>query len=281
MKTRIITGVIGIALLLGVFIWSCYWPLAFYIAVAIISAVSASEIVFATGFAKYKTIAVAAVAFSAFVPFSVLLSGATSFPVVQAVLFVYCVFLFTHTIFHHQGISFADLSVVFTTSLLVPFALSTMIYIWEIGQVHGLFYVVLILVGAWASDIGAYFIGSFFGKHKLAPDISPKKTVEGFAGGIAVCILAMVLVVAVYQRWLSPVEISVSYWAVALVAALCSVISVAGDLTFSMIKRCYKIKDFGNVFPGHGGMLDRFDSVVFVAPLVYLLVQFLPVMGAV
>lgn len=277
MKKRILTGIVGIAFLAGVLAGSWYWPLAFNIAVAIICAVSASEILTATGLGKYKILAAGVILFAAFVPFSVYVAELTRYPVVQAVFFAYCLFLFSHAIFHHHEIAFPDLAVVFAVSVVVPYALSTMVYARDIGGVHSIYYIILILIGAWASDIGAYFTGSFFGKHKLAPEISPKKTVEGFLGGIAACIVAVVLSVAVYQAWLSPVEFTASYPAAVLLAALCSVISVLGDLTFSVIKRSYQIKDFGNVFPGHGGMLDRFDSVVFVAPLVYLMIQFVPV----
>lgn len=277
MKTRILTGVVGIAFLAGVLVGSWYWPWTFYIAVAIICAVSASEMLTATGLGKHKVLSVGAILFAAFVPFSVHVAGLTPYPVVQAVFFAYCMFLFSHAIFHHRDVAFPDLAVVFVGSVAVPYALSTMAYVQDTGGVHGVYYIILILIGAWASDIGAYFTGSFFGKHKLAPEISPKKTVEGFLGGIVVCIAAVVLSVAAYQAWFSPVEFTASYPAAILLAALCSFISVLGDLTFSVVKRSYQIKDFGNVFPGHGGMLDRFDSVVFVAPLVYLMIQFVPV----
>ena len=122
-------------------------------------------------------------------------------------------------------------------------------------------------------SLGAYFVGSFFGKTKLCPEISPKKTVEGAIGGMVVNMLVLVLIGWIYEL-LFPAD--VNYISMLLIGFGSSVISILGDLSFSLIKRSCNIKDFGQVIPGHGGILDRFDSVIFVSPFVYYICLWLP-----
>lgn len=123
---------------------------------------------------------------------------------------------------------------------------------------------------------GAYFVGTFLGKHKLCPTISPKKTVEGLIGGFVVSVLASVLAGWLYQLYLTSQGITamVSLWQIALIALLLAPLSVAGDLFASIIKRQCHVKDFGSIMPGHGGVMDRFDSVLFVAPVMFILVHY-------
>ncbi len=137
---------------------------------------------------------------------------------------------------------------------------------------YGKYLLCLIFFSAWISDSCAYFAGRAFGRHKLAPVLSPKKTVEGSIGGIAGSSVSC-LIAAVVLRALHPTE---QYLAVfALIGAVGSVISQIGDLAASAIKRTRGIKDYGSIIPGHGGMMDRFDSGIFTAPVVYLLASLL------
>ena len=122
-------------------------------------------------------------------------------------------------------------------------------------------YVWLIYIIAFGSDTFAYFTGKFFGKNKLYPEVSPNKTVEGAIGGI----IGSTILSLIYFNYLSINK----YFYIIIFSISASVFSMAGDLTASKIKREYKIKDFGNLLPGHGGIMDRFDSVLFVAPTVY------------
>jgi phosphatidate cytidylyltransferase len=122
----------------------------------------------------------------------------------------------------------------------------------------------LIFIGAWVTDTFAYFTGRLFGRHKLAPVISPKKTIEGAIGGVIFCALAFVL----YEFIIAEQP---DYIFFACAGVVISVISVLGDLLMSAIKRKYGPKDFGAIFPGHGGILDRFDSVMAVAPAVMII----------
>lgn len=127
---------------------------------------------------------------------------------------------------------------------------------------------------AFLSDIGAYFVGVFFGKHKLAPVISPKKTVEGLFGGMAAAMLGTMIYALILQF---ACGLDVNYFYALIYGLIGSLAGVFGDLSFSVVKRQTGIKDYGNLFPGHGGVLDRFDSVVVVAPLVELLLIIMPI----
>ena len=134
---------------------------------------------------------------------------------------------------------------------------------------YGQYIYLLVFICPWITDIFAYFTGYFFGKHKLIPDVSPKKTVEGAIGGTLCCALMVVLygfVISLFVDGLTP-----NYLALAVVGVVLSVVSQCGDLIFSLIKRKYGIKDYGNLMPGHGGMLDRCDSLIASAPFVLLL----------
>lgn len=119
------------------------------------------------------------------------------------------------------------------------------------------------------------FIGASFGKHKLCPKISPKKTVEGAIGGILFCDITAVIIGLVFKFLVMP-DANINFWALILLGVIDAPVSILGDLSFSLIKRNYGIKDYGSIFPGHGGMLDRFDSIIFTAPVLVAINQFIP-----
>ena len=132
---------------------------------------------------------------------------------------------------------------------------------------NGAYLFLLPFIGAWVCDTFAYFTGRFFGKHKLAPAISPKKTVEGSIGGIVFA----VAVFAIYGAILSARGLTPNYLALCLAGFFVSILSQIGDLALSLVKRECGIKDYGRLFPGHGGVLDRFDSVIATAPIILIL----------
>ena len=130
-------------------------------------------------------------------------------------------------------------------------------------------------IGAWMTDIFAYFCGMLLGrggKHKLIPDVSPKKTVEGSIGGIVFCTLSLVLFGFIVER-IAP-EFQANLLIFALAGVFVSVVAQIGDLSMSVIKRTYGIKDYGKLFPGHGGILDRFDSVLAVSAVLLVFTTF-------
>ncbi|MCC8066001.1 MAG: phosphatidate cytidylyltransferase [Clostridiales bacterium] len=136
---------------------------------------------------------------------------------------------------------------------------------------NGMFLVWLIFLASWGSDTCAYCVGMLIGKHKMTPKLSPKKTVEGAIGGVAgAAILGAIYACAISGHFDSGVNHAVSF---ALICAIGALISMVGDLAASAIKRDHEIKDYGKLIPGHGGILDRFDSVIFVAPVIYYLAQ--------
>ncbi len=138
----------------------------------------------------------------------------------------------------------------------------------------GAFWVWLIFISAWGTDTFAYFTGYFLGKNKLAPVLSPKKTIEGAVGGIAGAALLGFVYAWVYGTYYNGDVLSYLY-IVPLITALGSVVAQFGDLSASTIKRTLDVKDFGYILPGHGGILDRFDSVLFTAPFIYIALQIL------
>jgi phosphatidate cytidylyltransferase len=136
----------------------------------------------------------------------------------------------------------------------------------------GAFIVWLIFIASWGSDTGAYCIGMLFGKHKMTPELSPKKSVEGAIGGVVFAVL-----IGTAYAWIAQYGLGYTDRTKVILAVICglgSVLSQLGDLAASAIKRNKDIKDFGDIIPGHGGVLDRFDSVIITAPIIYYLAFF-------
>ena len=137
----------------------------------------------------------------------------------------------------------------------------------------GRYLVLLPFIVAFISDGGAYFAGVLWGRHKVTPHVSPNKSLEGYIGGFIAAILGMVIY-GIILKYAAGFEINI-LWLI-IYGIVGSLVTQLGDLSFSLVKREYKIKDYGNLLPGHGGMLDRFDSMIFAAPVIYVLVEFLP-----
>ena len=134
--------------------------------------------------------------------------------------------------------------------------------------------ILFVLFSAWFGDSGAFFVGTFLGKHKLCPTISPKKTVEGLVGGIVTVGVVMAITLVVYNVF-GLTEHQLNYAVLIPLSMTASLVGVVGDLSASVIKREHNVKDFGNIMPGHGGVIDRFDSVIFVAPFLYVALTYL------
>lgn len=133
----------------------------------------------------------------------------------------------------------------------------------------GLFLVGLVFLCSWGCDTCAYCVGMLIGKHKMSPKLSPKKSVEGAIGGVVGAALLTVIYGMIFKNAMGVTTQLV--WIMAAISAVGALISMVGDLTASAIKRNYEIKDYGKLIPGHGGILDRFDSVIFTAPMIYFL----------
>lgn len=179
--------------------------------------------------------------------------------------------LFLEMMLDREGIPFSQTAVCMAAGLLIPYLLTSLVRIYSGTQ--GKYLIFTTFVAAFLSDTGAYFTGRALGKHKLAPKISPNKTVEGVVGGIAAAVLGMLLYCAVMHFAFG---FRVNYGYALAYGTLGSLGAVFGDLSFSVIKRQAGIKDYGNLIPGHGGILDRFDSMMVVGPMMELLLILMP-----
>ena len=184
--------------------------------------------------------------------------------------FMYLVILFLVMLASHRKVMITDVAMLIMGVIYVPFLLSNMLFVKQLE--FGNFLVWLVFVGAFTTDTSAFFAGKTLGRHKLCPTISPKKTVEGAVGGVVGCGLAFLLFALIvnllFERWLD--GMTMSYLRMFILGLLASFAAQIGDLTASLIKRQFGIKDFGNLFPGHGGMLDRCDSIVLVDPTIFV-----------
>ncbi len=173
--------------------------------------------------------------------------------------------LFIQIILSNMKTSVIDTMITFFGICYIPFFLSFISLLY--GIENGKYLIWFILIAAWGTDTCAYFIGSKFGKHKFTK-ISPKKSIEGCIGGT----LGAILITLIYTFAINKlVDMQVSYIYISLIGFILSILSQMGDLSASSIKRTMGIKDFGNLIPGHGGMLDRIDSIIFIAPFAYCL----------
>ena len=275
MLTRLISSVVGIALLAVVFLLYGQYAFVLNLFIAAVAMLAVYEFLSATGKKENRCIVIASLLFSGGVPCILLLDTNVSL-YCAAAAFAYVFFLFAHMIVRHGRIHYVDVTTTLFFVLLITAALGTIVLIGNAHPAHTLFYIVLMLAAAWTADIGAYLVGTLFGKHKLIPEISPKKTVEGLIGGFVFDVLCLMLIGFFYGTLSTP-DTPVSYLSLAAIGVVGAALSVIGDLTFSLVKRSHAIKDYGKIMPGHGGILDRIDSLIFVAPAVYILVMIFPV----
>ena len=180
------------------------------------------------------------------------------------VLFIMVIFILAVT--YHRTVSFSDICILLFTTLYISLGMQ---------HIRMLYNATFGLAMVFVALVAAFLTGYFFGKHKLIPEISPKKTVEGAIGGVVVAILSLL----VYAWILTFFGIKTNLLNIIIVGVVASVGSQFGDLSASMIKRELKIKDYGDLMPGHGGVLDRLDSLLFAAPIIYYLNMLLPLLS--
>ena len=198
-----------------------------------------------------------------------------AFITLALVVYMFYAFLVAVLNYRYQTISSTDVTKCFFTMAYITLSFTSLSIIRFIE--NGGYFIALVFISAWATDIFAYFFGSFFGKHKLAPVVSPKKSIEGAIAGTVGCTLCFVfygyLVVTFFG---AP---SVNYLYLAISGFVLSIIAQIGDLSCSLVKRECGVKDYGNLFPGHGGVVDRFDSVIAVATFLMVICHFFPPIG--
>jgi len=266
MKARILVAVIGLPILVAVLLFLPEWTAA--AVVGLICVLASYELLGGTGLLKNLRVMLITSAMAMFVCLWSVLSQSGF--AMQCAIFVFTLALFLELLVANTKLDFSRICLAMFAGIGIPYLLSAVLRI--LHMEHGRYLVLIPFAMTMLPDSGAYFIGCAFGKHKLAPEISPKKSIEGVFGGMAAGVVGMLIFGIVLQ--LLGLEINLCHAAVyGILGALGSVI---GDLVFSTIKRQTGIKDFGHFLPGHGGALDRFDSLVLVAPLAELLMVLIP-----
>lgn len=264
MKQRIITAVVAFFVLLPVLIFSDTF--IFPLGLAVCAVLSVWEMFACVGLKNAWLFTAPMYVLGAAFPFLIrylpdrdLLAPIAICAAVVWTLYAFTVLIFSHGKYPLEAVFVASFSLFY---IFIGFNAILFIHDCEPGGKY-LYYICFL--GAWITDIFAYFCGRAFGKHKLIPDVSPKKTVEGSIGGTVFCILVMVIFGFVVEKLIP--EISANLLIFAVAGVLIAAVSQIGDLSMSVIKRKYGVKDYGFIFPGHGGVLDRFDSVIAVSAL--------------
>lgn len=269
MKTRIITAAIALPLLVLLLLLAPKIVTAVVAGVA--AAIAAYELCAGTGIVKHFRLTLYGM-LSAFwcvlwcglgIGYSWLLLG----------ILILWMLSFAEMMISKMKLSMDKVAMVFVAGVIIPMLLASLVRMHNTEK--GRFFVLLPFVIAFMSDSGAYFAGLKFGKHKLAPEISPKKTIEGVIGGVFGAIFGVVVFGLIVDVFF---DFQVNYAFAIIYGLLGSAAAVFGDLCLSVVKRQTGIKDYGNIIPGHGGILDRFDSMLVVAPLTEVLLLLIPMM---
>lgn len=274
MKQRILVAVIGIPALLAVLCFAPDWATA--LLVSLLCVIGCHEFMAAAAPLKARRWWLFAAALSVFTVFTVYFRGAafadtTIFALMPWLLAALLVVLFIAAVQVYgtdDELTFPDLCAVAVSGLVIPLALSCLLRLRMLDYGAGL--VLIPLVSAFMSDALALFGGMLFGKTKLAPRVSPKKTREGAVSGLVGGMVGMILY-RIFFFLCTEVQLHLG-WCV-LLGLVGAVLGQLGDLSFSCVKRQCGIKDYGRLLPGHGGVLDRFDSVIFAAPVIWMLVS--------
>ncbi len=277
MKTRIITAIAAITVILVpcfIFLHTFVLPLI----MGLFSAIAVYEIIKATG-GKNKVILAVSCITAAAVPF--LFHFDISIPFMPVAI-IYVLAYLIIMVPMHKTTSFNDIVTALFATATVPFSISVFVMLRDVyitapdkfSKSSGVFLILFAMFSAWMTDTFAYFTGKFLGKNKLCPNVSPNKTIEGAVGGVIGNIIASTVMFIIFDKFFFTMHTFV-WWQIIIISAVLSVISMFGDLSASLIKRNHGIKDFGNIFPGHGGVMDRIDSCLFVLPALYLSLYFI------
>lgn len=281
MKVRIITGLICafivIMLLVGT---GLGYPGVMSIPMGIITAIAAYEIMRVSK-CKNKVLTAVSMIGAAVGPVFVDFEMRERIPVPTSVIVIaYVIVLLLIMLKGYEKTKFEHVALALFGSVAIPGAFATFFEVRDLcvdyphlfQRSHCVFLILCAMYCAWMCDTWAYFVGSRFGKHKLSPKISPKKSVEGAIGGVVGSVVFCVATYFVCDHFFFVLD-TVKWWMVALGAVIVSILGMCGDLSASVIKRNFGEKDFGNIFPGHGGVLDRMDSFLVTMPVLYVIIQ--------
>jgi phosphatidate cytidylyltransferase len=272
MKIRSLTSAIILAVMVPVLIFSKY--LIYPIALAIFAVAAVFELLRVIGVHKNYKISIPAYIMAAALPVLTHDIFLDQNPELQknymlfavAMVFTYMLYIMALAVFSDGELRFSKIAEVFLAVTYVVMSFTALCLLRYIRNGTWCFF--LVFLSAWGTDVGAYCVGSLIGKHKLLPKVSPKKSVEGAVGGTVFAILLFMLYGFVVSKF---TELTPNYLLLGIEGAMLSVISQIGDLIASLIKREYGVKDYGRILPGHGGIMDRFDSILAVSlPLVMM-----------
>lgn len=264
MARRIITALVGIALLIPFIIFSDKWPIFVFTVLA--STVAVWEILSCIGHNRKWYVLVPSLLVS--ISVQILPRMLTVDSYITTVLLTYLAFfvlILTVAVFSKGQLKFHEASQIAVMVAYISFGFAALVLLRDMKD--GLILFLLAFLIPWVCDAMAYFVGVFFGKHKMIPDVSPKKTVEGAVGGIVGVVVCTVIFGVIMQLGFAKTP---NYVTLVLISLIGGFVSQWGDLIASLLKREYAVKDYGKIFPGHGGMMDRFDSMIAVSIFVYI-----------
>jgi len=273
MKTRIITAIVAAAIFIPILIFSDTW--AFPIAMAFACVMGCIEMISCAGHKKNLWLMIPICLVATFSPIAIrcfyLFSKDKAASISEflklsvGIALILIIYVLGVAVFDNKRLIITDAGMICTGCIYIIASFTSMVYIRDFVALGKHIYL-LIFFCAWMTDSFAYFTGRLFGKHKLIPSVSPKKTIEGAIGGVVFGVITTVVFGFIIETFFNPEGvISANYLVLAISGIFMSVVAQIGDLIMSVIKRHYKIKDYGKFFPGHGGILDRFDSVLSVS----------------
>jgi phosphatidate cytidylyltransferase len=273
MKQRVISGAILVVVMLLVFL-GIYTP-AFGLFFSILSAIASYEIL-RVAKVENKEVLALSITFAFIVPLYIEYGFKVPFTI-AILIFIFALLLIM--LANHENTRFEQITIAMYSSVFIPFCFSAFILVRDLYRLfptridknHALFLVIIGVSCSWLTDTCAYFVGVKFGKRKMAPIISPKKSVEGAIGGIVGCLVLNMIILYLFNTYVFETSF-ISYLAFVPISLLLSGASMCGDLIASVIKRNFQAKDYGNLIPGHGGIMDRFDSCLFVMPMLYIVI---------
>lgn len=285
------TIIIIIGLLIFVCTIACNFRPGFTLIIAAVSAMATYELVKAAG-SESKLLYCVSCAVSALTVAAVGFKIAV--PNVQIIYSFYVCALLVLAVIFNKKIHYLHSVMAAFASIAVPYSFSCFIKLNDISDVipsfthkEGIFLVLTVFMFSWLTDVFAFLVGRKIGKHKLCPSISPKKSVEGAVSGVLITAALNVVILVVYSAVCKKIGYDnfmgpspAKYLVIALASCVLSVVSMFGDLAASVLKRNVGIKDYSNILPGHGGIMDRFDSTLFVLPVEYgILMMILPLIN--
>ncbi len=274
MKLRMLTTVIGLPVVIVVLVFS--HTLVLPIAVSIFAAIGVWEMLGCIGVRKYPAVTIPSIILAGVVVFAtrygVIAADRSSYvlAIFASIAFVYIFYLMCLAVVSKGTKTMSDMTLAAVMTLYITVGFASMVLLRDMRSGEndvGAWLFALVFIGAWIPDSAAYFVGRAFGRHKLIPDVSPKKTVEGAIGGVIFGGVAFVVTGLIASK---TVGFEPHYISLAAAGIVVAVVSIFGDLIASLIKRQYGIKDYGKIFPGHGGVMDRFDSIMAIAPFLMM-----------